>query len=191
MEVLVYPNEYLSFVSADGKQYGRHLALELQVHRHLMGSRGDGEVGLEPAKMSVVPNHGKFEKKVGLAASEKEISVVNELVNQDEWNRLEDFVNKNGGIMNIPLFYHTDAPLFIIRHWAKMLLDIVKKVHDVSAVLRCLQLGQVYVSRDGQRLKLGHVRGVGKVNPFGTLSACPDIFLSLPNKEDSQRIGQS
>jgi hypothetical protein len=58
-------------------------------------------------------------------------------------------VNKNGGILNIPLFYHTDAPLFIIRHWAKMLLDIIKKVHDVSAVLRCLQLGQVYVSRDG------------------------------------------
>jgi serine/threonine protein kinase len=35
------------------------------------------------------------------------------------------------------------------------------------------------------------VRGVGKVNNFGSISSCPDIFLSLPNKEDARRIGQS
>jgi serine/threonine protein kinase len=47
-------------------------------------------------------------------------------------------VQKNGGILNIPLFYHTDAPLYIIRHWAKLLLKIIAKVHDVSVVLRSL-----------------------------------------------------
>ena len=31
VEVLIYPNDYLSFVSADGKAYSRHLQLELQV----------------------------------------------------------------------------------------------------------------------------------------------------------------
>jgi hypothetical protein len=81
VEVLIYPNDYLNFVSADGKQYGKHLGLELQLHRYLMGSSYDDEEELDPEKMSVVPNYGKFEKKIGLAASDKEIFVVNELVN--------------------------------------------------------------------------------------------------------------
>ena len=139
--------------------------------------------------MAVFSNFGKFEKKIGLAANDKEIFVVNELINEDNWINLEDFVTKNGGILNIPLFYHTDAPLFIIRHWAKMILAIIQKVHDVSAVLRSLQLQQVWVSRDGQKIKLGHVRGVGKVNNLGNLSTCPDIYLSLDNNGDKSAFG--
>ena len=96
-----------------------------------------------------MPNIGKSETKMGLAASDTEIRVVNELIDENEWMNLDDFVMQNGGILNIPLFYHTDAPLYIIRHWAKMILKIVQKVHDFSAVLRCLQLGQLWVSRDG------------------------------------------
>ncbi len=75
----------------------------------------------------------------------------------------------NGGILNIPLFYHTDAPLFIIRHWAQKILQIIHKVHEVSAVLRCLDLKQIYISRDGQKMKLGYLRGVGKVNNLGNI----------------------
>lgn len=126
-----------------------------------MGAHYDDEEELDPEKMDVVPNVGKFEKKIGLAASDKEIHVVNELIDPEEWISLEDFVSKNGGILNIPLFYHTDAPLFIIRYWAKLILQIIQKVHDVSVVLRSLQLGQVWVSRDGQKIKLGHTRGAG------------------------------
>jgi hypothetical protein len=59
---------------------------------------------------------------MGLTASDTEIKVVNELMDQDEWMNFNDFVIKNGGILNIPLFYQTDAPLFVIRHWAKMIL---------------------------------------------------------------------
>jgi hypothetical protein len=73
---------------------------------------------LDESNMDIFPIVGKFEKKIGLAASDKEVYVVNELINEDEWISLDDFVEKNGGILNIPLFYHTDAPLFIIRHWA-------------------------------------------------------------------------
>jgi len=90
--------------------------------------------------MDVFSNIGKFEKKIGLAANDKEIYVVNELINEDEYISFEDFVEKNGGILNIPLFYHTDAPLFIIRHWASMLLKIIQKVHVISIVFRCLNL---------------------------------------------------
>jgi hypothetical protein len=38
IEVLIYPNDDLNFVSADGKAYKKHLQLELQVHRYLMGA---------------------------------------------------------------------------------------------------------------------------------------------------------
>lgn len=99
--------------------------------------------------MDVFPNIGKFEKKIGLAASDKEIYMVNESINEDQWISFEDFVTRNGGILNIPLFYHTDAPLFIIRYWASMLLKIIQKIHDVSIVLRNLNLKQIFISRDG------------------------------------------
>lgn len=72
--------------------------------------------------MDVFANIGKFEKKIGLAANDKEIYVINENIDQDQWISLEEFVDRNGGILNIPLFYHTDAPLFIIRYWAKKVL---------------------------------------------------------------------
>jgi serine/threonine protein kinase len=137
--------------------------------------------------MDIFPNVGKFEKKIGLAASDKEIYVVNEVVNEDEWISLEEFVERNGGILNIPLFYHTDAPLFIIRYWAQKLLQIIQKLHDVSIVLRSLNLKQVYISRDGQKMKLAHLRGVGKVNNLGTIKECPDIYLTLENNSLDDR----
>jgi len=76
----------------------------------------------DDSKLDIFANIGKFEKKIGLNVNEKEIYVVNKAPDHEEWICLDDFVTKNGGILNIPLFYHTDAPLFIIRHWAKLIL---------------------------------------------------------------------
>lgn len=84
VEVLIYPNDDLNFVSADGKAYKKHLQLELQVHRYLMGAQFEDEVHqLDPSKMDIFANIGKFEKKIGLAASDKEIYVVNEHIDTD------------------------------------------------------------------------------------------------------------
>jgi len=191
VEVLTYGHDCLGVVSGDGKVYRRHLQVELRVHRYLMGALREEDDEPDPESADIFPNIGKFEEKKGPTAGHTDVSVVNELIDPDQWINLDDFVTKNGGILNIPLFFHTDAPLFIARHWAKMILRIIQKVHDVSAVLRCLQLGQVWVSRDGQRIKLGHVRGVGKVDNFGHLSSCPDIYLNLENTGEVQRAGQS
>jgi hypothetical protein len=136
--------------------------------------------------MDIVLNIGKFEKKIGLAMNEKEVYVINKAVNEDTWINLDDFVHENGGILNIPLFYHTDAPLFIVRHWAKIILQIIAKVHDVSIVLRCLNTKQLWISRDGQRIKLGHAHGVGRINNLGFIMSCPDIYLNLENNEGDQ-----
>lgn len=142
VEITVYPNEILQYTSMDGKGMKTHLGLELQVSRYLMGARYEDEDEFTPEEedaMDVFLNYGKFEKRIGLSMhDEKEIYVVNKTIDEDEWINLDDFVYRNGGILNIPLFFHTDAPLFIIRHWAKIILKIIDKVHDVSIVLRCL-----------------------------------------------------
>ena len=139
------------------------------------------------ADLDIFANIGKFEKKIGLSANDKEIYVVNKDINEDHWINLDDFVTKNGGILNIPLFYHTDAPLYIIRHWAKLILKIISKVHSVSVVLRSLSTRQLWISRDGKRIRLGHVRGAGRVNNLGFLKSCPDIYLNLDNNERGAR----
>lgn len=171
IEITVYPNEVIQYSSMDGKSFKSHLALELQVHRFLMGARFEDEDEFTPEEeeeMPVFPNIGKFEKRIGLSMhDEKEIYVVNKAVDEDQWINLDDFVVKNGGILNIPLFYHTDAALFIVRHWAKKILQIIDKVHDVAIVLRCLSTNQLWISRDGQRIKLGHARGVGLIGSMG------------------------
>lgn len=160
-----------------------------------MGARFEEEDEFTPQEeesMDVFLNYGKFEKRIGLSIhDEKEIYVVNKLIDDDEWINLDDFVTRNGGILNIPLFYHTDAPLFIIRHWAKIILKIIDKVHDVSIVLRCLNTKQLWISRDGQRIRLGHTRGVGLINNMGFVQQCPDVYIHLENNEGKESENRS
>lgn len=195
VEITVYPNEALQYTSLDGKSMKTHLGLELQVLRYMMGARFEEEDEFTPEEedaMDVFLNYGKFEKRIGLSMhDEKEIYVVNKAIDEDEWINLDDFVHRNGGILNIPLFFHTDAPLFIIRHWAKIILKILAKVHDVSIVLRCLNTKQLWLSRDGQRIRLGHTRGVGLIGSMGFVQQCPDIYIHLENNEGSPSEGRS
>jgi hypothetical protein len=37
-------------------------------------------------------------------------------------------------------------------------------------------------------MKLAHLRGVGKVNNLGKLQTCPDIYLSLENNSNEDRL---
>lgn len=73
VEVLMYPRECLNYPSADRKSYSKHLQLELQVHRYLMGAHFDAEEELDPETMDVFPNVGKRERRIGPAASDTEI----------------------------------------------------------------------------------------------------------------------
>jgi hypothetical protein len=47
------------------------------------------------------------------------------------------------------------------------------------------------ISRDGQKMKLAHLRGVGKVNNLGNIYASPDIYLTLENNSSEDRYGAS
>jgi len=41
----------------------------------------------------------------------------------------------------------------------------------------------MWISRDGQQIRLGHLKGIGKVDHRGHLHTCPDIYLQLENNE--------
>lgn len=126
VEVILFPTDDLTFVSSDGKPMKQHLELELKAHRYLMGAQQTHMHGMMETQdlgqeQVITENLGKFEKKIGMSDKDKDVYVVNELTETDEWISLSDYVEQNGGLLNIPLFYHTNAPLYIIRHWARKL----------------------------------------------------------------------
>ena len=38
-------------------------------------------------------------------------------------------------------------------------------------------------------MKLGNLRGVGKVNNLGNMQTCPDIYLTLDNNTNEDKYG--
>jgi len=42
--------------------------------------------------MDIFPNIGKLEKRIGLSVNDKEVYVVNEAINEDEWISLADYI---------------------------------------------------------------------------------------------------
>ena len=54
-----------------------------------MGALFDSEEEVNPEIMDVFPNVGKRERRIGPAASDTEIQVVNELVDENQWINLD------------------------------------------------------------------------------------------------------
>ena len=52
--------------------------------------------------MEIIQNIEKSETNEGLNASDTEIRAVNELIDESSLINLNDFFNKNGGILNVP-----------------------------------------------------------------------------------------
>ena len=96
VSVLLYPSESLGYTSMDGKSLKTHLALDLRLQRYLMDAKFDDELEFTQEQIDEMPvflNFGKFEKRVGLSIhDEKEVYVVNQHIDEDEWICLDDFV---------------------------------------------------------------------------------------------------
>lgn len=43
-----------------------------------------------------------------------------------------------------------------------------------------LRLHDFYISKDGLKIVLSNVKGIGKVSHFGTINELPDISINLP-----------
>lgn len=112
-------------------------------------------------------NYAKFEKRVGLEASEKEIYVINEYIDPAKWISLEDLIMQNGGLLRIPFLTRTKASIYIIKYWASQILEIMHAVQEQGCALMILRPDNIYVSRDGQKIKFKSLKGVGRINDIG------------------------
>ena len=83
VEVIVYSQDELGYVSVDGKSLEKHLETELQLHQCL-GADLPGHV---------VQLYGRFIKKIGLEAQDKEIYCVYQTIDRHRYISLERFMN--------------------------------------------------------------------------------------------------
>ena len=179
VNVYIYKYQELYAVSEDGQIYERHLELENSAQLWLAG----GGI-LQPC----FGLGGKFEKRTGIEERDKELYILREHINTDEYISMEEFIKDNGGLLGIPLLFGTEGVLYIIRHWALQLLEIIAQMHKVGLLFRTLTPKQIYIRRDGSRIKIGHFRGVGKLSNMGKVIFAPSVAVhantdELPNEK--------
>lgn len=109
-------------------------------------------------------NFGVFEKKIGIETTDKEVYVVNEAVDPLKFISLADLISENGGLLRIPFLTKTNAITYLIKYWGIQILEIIQELHSTGNVLNILRPENLYLSRDGQQIKLQNLRGIGKVN---------------------------
>ena len=62
----------------------------------------------------MIKNLGKNEKRIGIEASDKEISVINEHI-PDNYINLAELIRDNGGLLRIPFLVKTNAVTYLIK----------------------------------------------------------------------------
>lgn len=57
----------------------------------------------------------------------------------------------------------------------------MRKVHELGLIMNVLRLKDFYITKDGMKIVLSNLKGIGEVNHFGTVAELPDIAINLPN----------
>lgn len=91
-------------VSADGNKFEKNLQFEIKLHNCLK-NKG----------VSIVENLAKYEKKLGVESTDKEIFVINEMVDSSEFISLSELIHNVGGLLRIPFLTKTNAVSYIIK----------------------------------------------------------------------------
>lgn len=89
---------------ADGNQFLTHLEFELKIHK-MASEKGD----------YFFKTFAKFEKKVGLEVTEKDVYLLNEYIDPTKWISIEELMLQNGGLLRIPFLTRTKATIFILK----------------------------------------------------------------------------
>ena len=163
-----YDKETLGIVCTDGNQFWKHLDFELKVHNYL-AEKTD----------FLFKNLAKYEKRVGLDSAEKDCYIINEYIDETKWISLLDLILQNGGLLRVPFLARTKACIFIVKYWANQLLNIMSHIHNLGCSLLLLRPENIMVSRDGQKIKLRALRGIGKISEFGKVLFAPDFYINL------------
>lgn len=103
-QIVFYDKNTLSIVCSDGNQFYKHLDFEIKL-QSMLASRGD----------YIFKNLSKYEKKVGLDSSEKDVYLLNEFIDDTKWISLKDLIRENGGLLRIPFLTRTKAVIYIIK----------------------------------------------------------------------------
>jgi len=168
INIVFYDKDTLSIVCTDGNQFYKHLDFELKL-QNMLTIRGDYSFKYI----------AKYEKRVGLDSSEKDVYLMNEYIDETKWTSLKDLIRDNGGLLRIPFLTRTKAVIYIIKFWASQILKIMLEVHKLGCVLLLMRPENIYISKDGQKVKFRSLRGSGKLNEFGKVQMAPDFYINL------------
>lgn len=169
VKITLYSPEGMRYISADGVTLEKHMEFELRF-----------QLLLQDLAKNVIKCKGKFEKKVGLEANDKEMYIFYEEISGIS---IRDLVMNNGGLFNIPLLYNSRTSVYIARLWAKQLLELIHNIHSYGGVLRILNSDRVLISNDGLEVKLNSFRGLGMMDSNGKIVTAPDLKLCVKAEE--------
>ena len=173
IQIQVYNTELLGKESEDGLSYRRHLELELgaQVMLYVKDPKSTFKI------------IGKYEKKTGIGEASVELYIVFEDILATEYVPLDSFLASNGGLLQMPLLKGTEAALYIAKMWAQDILHILSLLHTSGFVMRSFSPSHLYLSKTTSTLRLGHCRGIGRVDVNGKVTTCPDLTIHFPAKK--------
>ncbi len=176
VRIQVYGSDMLNKQSGDGKVYWRHLELELAAQMLMYAH--------DP--MSTFKIIGKYEKRRGIGEYSVDVCVVLEDVSSDEFVSLEDLLNAQGGLLQMPLLRNTETALYIAKLWARDILAMLTFLHDQGFVMRTLEPAHLFLNKNSSRISLGQFAGIGRLDSEGKICMCPDVGIETPPEARSQ-----
>lgn len=178
VRIFVYTSQILNKQNVDGKVYWRHLEMELAAQMLLYTKDPD-------YTFKII---GKYERKSEIGEYSVDICVVFEEISSADYISLSDFLAVNGGLLQMPLLRGTETALYIAKMWSIDILNLLTVLHESGFVMRTLNPSHLYLNRNTSRIKLGHFRGIGRIDSFGKISMCPDASIHSIYAESPEQM---
>ena len=128
-------------------------------------------------KIDFVLNFGTFSKDVVHDNhQDEELYIINEYLD-DKYISLANIVKTNGGLLTIPELFNTDMAFYLIRYWGKKILNIFHTLNKLNVSVKYLNLNDLFISNDGNYIKLRPILHYSSINTEGILTTGPDIKI--------------
>ena len=162
LQVCVYESEILKHVSRDGTSYYSHILKELACH-----------TALQDKTQLLRHIVGYHEKYLGL---DKTIFT---LYASPQGVSFESLIQKNGGLLKIPLLYNTKVSVYLFKYWGRKVLTLLNSLHSYSISLRLCTPDKLLLQNSGSEVILAGLQGIGHVDPNGKIVSAPDVSLCI------------
>ena len=162
LQVCVYESEVLKHVSRDGTSFYSHVLKELACH-----------TALQDKTQLLRPIQGYHEKYLGL---DKTIFT---LYSSPKGVSFESLIQKNGGLLKIPLLYNTKVSVYLFKYWGRKVLNLLHSLHSYSISLRLCTPDKLLLQNSGSEVLLTGLQGIGHVDSNGKIVSAPDVSLCI------------